>query len=94
MSTITNLARRWMPRSLFARALIILVTPMVLVQIVAGFVFYDRVWDTVSRRLSNAIAGEVATVVQAMGRYPDAGDRAWLFQTMQLAYGSDRKSVV
>jgi two-component system osmolarity sensor histidine kinase EnvZ len=88
MTTLTNLARRWMPRSLFARALIILVTPMVLVQIVAGFVFYDRVWDTVSRRLSNAIAGEVASVVQAIGRYPDAADRAWLFQTMQLAYGS------
>jgi two-component system osmolarity sensor histidine kinase EnvZ len=88
MTTLTNLVRRCMPRSLFARALIILVTPMVLVQIVAGFVFYDRVWDTVSRRLSNAVAGEVATVVHAISRYPDAAERAWLFQTMQIAYGS------
>ncbi len=88
MDALTNLVRRCMPRSLFARALIILVTPMVLVQIVAGFVFYDRVWDTVSRRLSNAIAGEVATVVQTMARYPAPADRASLFRTMQLAYGS------
>ncbi len=88
MPGFTNLLRRTMPRSLFGRALVILVTPMVLVQLVAGFVFYDRVWDTVSRRLSNALAGEVATVVQVMGRYPDAQDRAWLFETMQLAYGS------
>lgn len=78
-----------MPRSLFGRALVILVTPMVLVQLVAGFVFYDRVWDTVSRRLSNALAGEVATVVQALSRHPQEDDRRWLIETMQLAYGSD-----
>ncbi|MBL8808276.1 MAG: HAMP domain-containing protein [Rhodospirillales bacterium] len=88
MQGITNLLRKIMPRSLFGRALVILVTPMVLVQIVAGFVFYDRVWDTVSRRLSNAIAGEVATVVQTMSRYPAEEDRRWLVGTMQLAYGS------
>jgi two-component system osmolarity sensor histidine kinase EnvZ len=88
MAGLTNILRRAMPRSLFGRALVILVTPMVLVQLVAGFVFYDRVWQTVSRRLSNALAGEVATVVQAMGRYPRAEDRDWLMQTMLLAYGS------
>jgi two-component system osmolarity sensor histidine kinase EnvZ len=89
MLALTNLLRRYLPHSLFARALIILVTPMVLVQIVAGFVFYDRVWDTVSRRLSNALAGEVATVVQTMRRHPGEADRAWLFQTMHLAHGSN-----
>jgi two-component system, OmpR family, osmolarity sensor histidine kinase EnvZ len=80
--------RNLMPRSLYARTLIIIVAPLILVQIVAGFVFYERVWQTVSRRLSNAVAGEMATVVQAMGRYPDDADRRWLFDTMHLATGS------
>lgn len=88
MAAVANFLRRVMPRTLFARALIIIVAPLVLVQIVAGFVFYDRVWETVSRRLSNALAGEVATVVQAMGRYPADADRAWLFDTMHIATGS------
>ena len=39
MPGITNLLRRTMPRSLFGRALVILVTPMVLVQFVAGFIW-------------------------------------------------------
>ena len=38
-----------------------LVTPLIVVQLVAAFVFYDRVWETVTRRLSNAVAGEMAS---------------------------------
>jgi two-component system osmolarity sensor histidine kinase EnvZ len=89
MGPFSNALRGIMPRSLFARALIIIVAPLVIVQIVAGFVFYDRVWETVSRRLSNALAGELAVAVQAIGRYPSDADRGWLFDTMHLASGSD-----
>jgi two-component system, OmpR family, osmolarity sensor histidine kinase EnvZ len=88
MGALGHTLRQYLPRTLYARALIIIVAPMVLVQLVAGLVFYDRVWDTVSRRLSNALAGEVATVVQTLGRFPEGADRTWLFQTMHLAYGS------
>ena len=45
--------RAFLPRSLFGRALLIIVTPLVLVQIVAAAVFFDRVWETVTRRISN-----------------------------------------
>jgi two-component system osmolarity sensor histidine kinase EnvZ len=88
MGSVGNTLRKYLPRTLYARALVIIVAPMVLVQLVAGLVFYDRVWDTVSRRLSNALAGEVASVVQTLGRFPGDSDRAWLFQTMHLAHGS------
>ncbi len=88
MGPLSQAIRRYLPRTLYARTLIIIVAPLILVQIVAGFVFYERVWQTVSRRLSNAVAGEVATVVQAMGRYPGDVDRRWLFETMHLATGS------
>jgi len=88
MGGIEQSIRRYLPRTLYARALLIIVAPMVLVQLVAGLVFYERVWDTVSRRLSNALAGEVASVVQTMGRFAGDADRVWLFDTMHLAYGS------
>ncbi|MBL8838061.1 MAG: HAMP domain-containing protein [Alphaproteobacteria bacterium] len=66
-----------LPRSLFGRALLILVTPLVLVQIVAAAVFFDRVWETVTRRISNALAGEVAILIETMARYPSPADRSW-----------------
>jgi two-component system osmolarity sensor histidine kinase EnvZ len=66
-----------MPRSLFGRALIIIVAPLVLVQLVAAFVFYDRVWETVTRRLAHGVAGDVGLVVQVLSRFPDSEARDW-----------------
>lgn len=53
-----------LPLSLFGRSLLIMVTPLVIVQVVAAWVFYDRHWETVSRRLATALAGEVAFLVE------------------------------
>jgi two-component system, OmpR family, osmolarity sensor histidine kinase EnvZ len=73
--------KRYLPHSLFGRAIVILIVPLVVVQLVAAYVFYDRVWETVTRRLSNAVAGELATVVQVMARHPDPESRAWITST-------------
>ncbi len=65
-----------LPRSLFGRAVFIIVLPLVLVQAVAIFVFYDRVWETVTRRLTQAVAGEIGMTIDAWQRTPDAEARA------------------
>jgi two-component system osmolarity sensor histidine kinase EnvZ len=54
--------KRLMPKSLFARAIIIVVAPVVLLQIVAAIVFFDRHLDTVARRLALSVANDVAYV--------------------------------
>ncbi|MGH6980355.1 MAG: hypothetical protein ACREFC_04035, partial [Stellaceae bacterium] len=49
--------RRWwkraLPRSLYGRSLIIIILPLVLAELIGTGVFYDRVWDTVIRRLAD-----------------------------------------
>jgi two-component system osmolarity sensor histidine kinase EnvZ len=75
--------KRFMPHTLFGRALIIIVAPLILVQIIAAFVFYDRVWDTMTRRLANAIGGEIALVIHTLVQQPDAAARRALFQAVQ-----------
>jgi len=54
------------PRSLFARSLIILITPVVLIQMVTTFVFFDNHWSKMTARLSYAIAGEVALITDTL----------------------------
>ncbi len=73
--------RAFLPRSLFGRALLIIVTPLVLVQIVAAIVFFDRVWETVTRRISNSVAGEVGMLIEIMARYRDQADRDWALES-------------
>lgn len=53
-----------LPRSLFGRSLIILVTPLILVQLVLGYIFFDRHTETILRLLSNTIAGDIQLVVE------------------------------
>jgi two-component system, OmpR family, osmolarity sensor histidine kinase EnvZ len=74
--------RRWfkrvLPRSLFGRSLIIIVLPLVLAQLIATWIFYDRHWDTVQRRLATSVAGDIALTLDAM-RYADRNELPDLF---------------
>jgi two-component system osmolarity sensor histidine kinase EnvZ len=55
--------KRFMPSTLLARTLLILITPVVLIQIVMGFVFWDRHWSKTTETLAEGIAGSVAMLV-------------------------------
>jgi len=82
--------KRILPRSLFGRSLLIIVTPLILVQVIATWIFYDRVWDTVSRRFSSAVAGEISEVVDDMSVITDPAERTRDFEhaarTTELEY--------
>ncbi len=69
--------RRAMPRSLLARSLLIIVIPLVLLQVVTTVIFYERHWDTVTRRLAGSVAGDVAMMIDMLRAFPDRQD--WVF---------------
>ena len=69
------LPQRILPRTLLGRSLLIMLTPLILAQVIATWVFYDRHYDTITKRLSQGIAGEVAAVIRIMGPQPDETSR-------------------
>lgn len=74
--------KRFLPRTLFARSLLIIVTPVILAQAVATWIFYDRHWDTMTNRLANAVAGDIAMVIEQLDHNDDPAARRW---TLELA---------
>ena len=58
--------KHWLPRSLFGRTLLIIVVPTLITLSAATYVFFDRHWYTVTNRLSYAVAGDVAVVVDLL----------------------------
>ena len=52
-----------MPKGLYARALIIIIAPMVLLQSVLAFVFLERHWQTVTHRLSTGTVQNVGMLI-------------------------------
>ncbi len=59
-----------MPKGLYGRSLIIIITPMVLLQSVVAFVFMERHWQSVTQRLSTAVVRDVAGIVDIIETYP------------------------
>ena len=59
--------KRFLPRTLFGRTLLIIITPFLLMQVIATYYFYDQHWKKVTRRLANGVSGEIAYVIEELG---------------------------
>ena len=78
-----------MPKGLYARALIIIIAPIVMLEGVIAFVFMERHWQTVSQRLAESTARDIAALVEL---YDDEKQLSEHTRLIQIA--RDRKSVV
>lgn len=56
--------RRFLPRSLLARSLLMISIPLFITQVISLELFYGNFLNTVSRRLTDAVSGEISFVVQ------------------------------
>ena len=61
--------KRLLPNTLFGRAILMIVTPLVLVELVATYVFFENHWETVSRRLALGVAGDISMVIHLLPQY-------------------------
>src|SRR4051812_5851054 len=69
---------RWlgglMPKGLYARSLIIIIAPVVLLQSVIAYVFMERHWQLVTKRLSAAVTADIAALIEVNEIYPQDKD--------------------
>jgi two-component system osmolarity sensor histidine kinase EnvZ len=56
-------ARRFLPRGLFGRSLIIVVAPVALLVIILGYVFFERELDITTRSLARDVAADISLLV-------------------------------
>ena len=71
LAGIGRFFRRNLPRGLFARSLLIIVLPMLILQTVLVFVFMERHWQMVTNRLSAAVTRDIASVIDLLDKMPD-----------------------
>jgi two-component system, OmpR family, osmolarity sensor histidine kinase EnvZ len=67
---LTRWLNRRIPTGLYARSLLIIIVPMVLLQSVVAFVFMERHWQTVTQRLSTAVTRDIAAIIDVIATYP------------------------
>jgi len=76
-----------MPKGLYARALIIIIAPMVLLQSVLTFVFLERHWQTVTRRLSTVTVQNIAMLIDTYQTYPQDANSETLVRLAEQNLG-------
>ncbi len=59
------IVQRRLPRSLMGRVLLIIVAPIVIMQLIVTWVFFDMHWEAVTAKLSEGMAGDIAWAVSA-----------------------------
>jgi two-component system, OmpR family, osmolarity sensor histidine kinase EnvZ len=74
---------RYVPTRLYARSLIIVIAPMILLQSVIAFVFMERHWQTVTLRLSAAVTRDIAAVIDMIETFPPGENYAEVIRIAQ-----------
>jgi two-component system osmolarity sensor histidine kinase EnvZ len=65
---------RMMPRGLYGRSLVIVIAPVVLLQSVVAYVFMERHWQLVTRRLSAAVTADISAMIDVYKSFPQDKD--------------------
>ena len=90
-------ADRHSPQTLFARALIIIVVPMLLLQALSAWWFYSQRGDNVTNRLAQLLVRDLHLLITLRSDFPDDQHRAWILDHAAqdlLLYVSFRKGIV
>jgi two-component system, OmpR family, osmolarity sensor histidine kinase EnvZ len=79
--------KRRMPTTLFGRSLLIIVLPIALMQIAVTYVFFDAHWRTVTSRLSEGLAGDIAWAVESYKQDPTPDSLARISKRAEQSMG-------
>jgi len=73
-----------LPHTLYGRSLMIIVTPLILLQLISAWIFYDNHWDKITWRLASTIAGDVQNIVYQMRKNPNEIEEVFLQASMAM----------
>ena len=61
---LSKIFKNILPKRLFYRALLIVAVPVIVLQLVITFVFFDSLWIKTNKGMTRAIANEINTFIQ------------------------------
>ncbi len=62
---LNKFIKNLLPKQLFYRALLIVATPIIILQIIISVVFFDRLWIKTNNRMTRALVGEIKFFIDA-----------------------------
>ena len=91
---LSKFIKNLLPRKLFYRALLIVAVPIIVLQLIITFVFFDSLWIKTNKGMTRALVGEMKTFITAYdnGKYNN-NDLSGLFSVyldLNVEYKNDK----
>ena len=67
-----NPLKKYLPKSLFGRAMLIIILPILIMQIAVAYFFFNAHWAQVTANLSDSVAADVSVTVELYKQAPSA----------------------
>lgn len=71
--------KKFLPRALFARTILIIVIPVVLMQIIAAWIFYNNHWNAITDQQVHSVVAEIGMVIDQVKEYDTPEARIAIF---------------
>jgi len=71
---LSNFTKKILPKQLFYRSLLIVATPIILLQIIITIVFFDSLWIKANKGMTRSLVGEIHTLYDVYTN-PDMGSK-------------------
>ena len=62
---LSNFFRKILPKQLFYRGLLIVATPIIILQVTISLVFFDSLWIKTNKGMTRALVSEIKTFIEA-----------------------------
>ena len=69
MKKLSKYFRIFLPKSLSSRFVLIILSPLLFLQLTMMLFFYERHWDTISKRLALDITGEINIIAEIINSH-------------------------
>ena len=79
--------KQFLPSSLLGRSILIIVIPLILLQLVSAFVFYESHWNKVSTKLARGVAGDIAAVIDLLSQNNSPQGREAVIELASTRFG-------
>ena len=79
---LINSVKKILPKRLFYRSLIIVATPIILLQIIITVVFFDSLWIKANKGMTRSLVGEVKTLIEVYKNEKGDNQVSWYLKSM------------
>ena len=91
---LSKFFKRILPKQLFYRSLIIVASPIIIMQLTISIVFFDSLWIKTNKGMTKALVNEISTFVEAYNNENyDKNEITNLFSESLTPFGNPLKPI-